>query len=125
MGRKMKKEKLVKPKIKKLKIKEKKPKKVKKEKIVIKKRKHVVEDSNGLSLFDKETIINFNKGDKEAYIFTYERPWQTFFKHKGVKPYDDDGCGGKSYIVNKDSIQMPLLRKKRETKKEKKHGNME
>ena len=120
MGRKPKEEKLVKPKIKKLKIKEKKPKKVKKEKIVIKKRKVVVEDKNGLSLFDKETIINFNKGDKEAYIYTYEKTWQTFFKRKGIKPFEEDGCGGKHYIVSKDSIQMPVLRKKRETKKEKK-----
>jgi len=110
MGRKLKQEKLTKPKI----------KKDKKEKVITKKRKPVVEDSNGLSLFDKETIINFNKGDKEAYIFTYEKPWQTFFKHKGVKPYDEDGCGGKSYVIDKKSIQMPLLRKKRATKKEKK-----
>ncbi len=48
---------------------------------VPKRKKNIEENSyRHLSPFEKETIINFNKGEEEASIFTYEKTWQKHLK---------------------------------------------
>ena len=70
-----------------------------------------------LSPFEKETIILFNKGEKEASVFTYEKTWQRHLETRfNIKPEFINSCGGKSYIINKDRIKMPrapILKKKK------------
>jgi hypothetical protein len=62
----------------------------------------------GLSRFEQETIINFNKLDDFADVFTYEFTWQRHIENKlGIKPYADNGNGGKSYKVPKSRISKP------------------
>jgi len=59
--------------------------------------------------FEKETIINFNKEEKEASIFTYEKSWQTYLEKKlKLKPILNNGFGAKEYIIDKSMIRMPL-----------------
>jgi hypothetical protein len=61
-----------------------------------------------LSPYERETIINFNKGENIAHIFTYEKPWQKHLEHRlGLKPVMDNGYGGKEYLVPKAFIPMP------------------
>jgi hypothetical protein len=68
----------------------------------------------GLSRFEQETIINFNKEDDTADVFTYEFTWQRHIeKRLGIKPYKDNGKGGKSYIVPKRSISKPKVKRTR------------
>ena len=41
----------------------------------------------GLTNYEKETTINFNKEEKVAYIFTCEKTWQKHLEGKlGLKP---------------------------------------
>lgn len=69
--------------------------------------------SRKLSKFEQETIIIFNKADKEAHIFTYERRWQRHLEQKlGLVLIMDNGFGGKEYIISKDRIRMPQLKRK-------------
>lgn len=61
-----------------------------------------------LTGFEQETIINFNKDDKTASIFTYEKRWQKHLEQKlGLKPTLDNGFGGKAYEINKKRIPLP------------------
>ena len=61
-----------------------------------------------LSSYEQETIINFNKEEKIAYIFTYEKTWQKHLEGRlGLKPTMDNGFGGKEYQIDKKSIPMP------------------
>lgn len=61
-----------------------------------------------LTDYEQETIINFNKEEKVAYIFTYEKSWQRFLENKlGLKPVKDNGFGGKEYILEKYLIRLP------------------
>ena len=61
-----------------------------------------------LSNAEQETIINFNKEDKIAYLFTYEITWQQHLEKKlGLKPTMDNGFGGKSYEIDKKRIKPP------------------
>ena len=75
-----------------------------------------------LSPFEKETIIVFNKGEKEASIFTYEKTWQKHLETRfNIKPELVNSYGGKSYIINKDRItkpRAPLSKKKKVTRKD-------
>lgn len=58
--------------------------------------------------FEKETIISFNQGEKEAQIYTYEKSWQKHLEQKlGLKPTTEDGWGGKTYILDKHRIKPP------------------
>ena len=68
--------------------------------------------TGGLSSYEQETIINFNKEEKVARIFTYEKTWQRHLEKKfGLKPIMDNGFGGKEYIISKDRISMPRAKK--------------
>jgi len=69
--------------------------------------------------FEQETIISFNKEDKSAYVFTYEATWQTHFEKKlKIKPFMDNGYGGKEYIIDKTRIKMPHAPRKSKLSKE-------
>ncbi len=66
-----------------------------------------------LSKYEQETIINFNKEETKAYIFTYERTWQRHFEKKlGLKPIMDNGMGGKEYLIDKERVRMPQLKRR-------------
>ena len=75
-----------------------------------------------LSPLEKETIIVFNKGEKEASIFTYEKTWQKHLETRfNIKPELVNNYGGKSYIINKDRImkpRAPFSKKKKVTRKD-------
>ena len=42
--------------------------------------------SKTLTNYEQETIINFNKAEDVAYIFTYEKTWQKHLEN-GMKVY--------------------------------------
>jgi len=64
--------------------------------------------SRKLSNLELETIITFNREEKTACIFTYEKTWQKHLEDKlGLKPLYDNGFGGKEYEINKKRIKMP------------------
>ena len=66
-----------------------------------------------LSKYEMETIINFNKEEKTAYIFTYEKTWQQHLEKKlGLKPAMDNGFGGKEYHIDKSRIKPPRAPRK-------------
>jgi len=61
-----------------------------------------------LTSYEQETIINFNKAEDTAYIFTYEKTWQKHLeKNLGLKPMMDNGFGGKEYELPKSRIKPP------------------
>lgn len=62
----------------------------------------------GLSSYEQETIIKFNKAEGAAHIFTYEKTWQQHLeKRLGLKPMMDNGFGGKGYEIDKKRIRLP------------------
>ena len=66
-----------------------------------------------LEKFEQETIINFNKGEKTASIFTYEKTWQRHLEKKlGLKPIMVNSFGGKEYEIDKSRIKMPHAKRK-------------
>ena len=66
-----------------------------------------------LTSYEQETIINFNKAEDIAYIFTYEKSWQKHLEDRlGLKPVMDNGFGGKEYIIDKKRIPMPRAPRK-------------
>jgi len=63
-----------------------------------------------LTKWEQETIINFNKEEKEASIFTYDEKWQKHLESNfGLKPIMDNGKGGKEYLIDKKRIKMPRV----------------
>ncbi|MFC1972556.1 hypothetical protein ACFLVE_04040 [Chloroflexota bacterium] len=67
-----------------------------------------MEISRKLTNHEQETIINFNKEEKIAYIFTYEKSWQKHLENRlGLKPVMDNGFGGKEYELPKSRIKLP------------------
>ena len=82
-----------------------------------------------LSNYEQETIINFNKAEDTAYIFTYEKSWQKHLEKKlGLTPVMDNGFGGKEYQLPKSRIKPPRAPRKLSTSAKKKlaerlHGN--
>ena len=57
---------------------------------------------------EQETIIKFDKEGSTAYIFTYEKTWQSHFIHKlGIKPVEDNGVGGLFFELPKTWIRKP------------------
>ena len=65
------------------------------------------------SLQERETIINWNKAEDTAYIFTYEESWQKHLeKNLGLKPVKDNGFGGREYEIDKKRIKMPRAPRK-------------
>ncbi len=66
-----------------------------------------------LEKFEQETIINFNKGEKTASIFTYEKTWQRHLEKKlGLKPIMVNSFGGKEYEIDKSRIKMPHAKRR-------------
>ena len=66
-----------------------------------------------LTSYEQETIINFNKAEDVAYIFTYEKAWQKHLEGRlGLKPVMDNGFGGKEYKIGKKRIPMPRAPRK-------------
>ena len=66
-----------------------------------------------LNAQERETIINFNEGEDMAYIFTYNKRWQTHIEEKlGVKPTNTNGFGGKDYEIPKKWVKLPRTPKK-------------
>jgi hypothetical protein len=62
-----------------------------------------------LTRYELETVINFNKEEDMAVVFTYEKSWQKHIeKRMGIQPYLDNGFGGKSYKIPKNRIRKPL-----------------
>jgi hypothetical protein len=60
------------------------------------------------SNYEQETIINFNKAEDVAHIFTYEKTWQQHLEKKlGLKLTMDNGFGGKEYEIPKKRIRPP------------------
>ncbi len=69
--------------------------------------------SRTLSSYEQETIINFNKCEDIAYIFTYETTWQKHLEGRlGLKPVKDNGFGGREYEIDKKRIRPPRAPKK-------------
>jgi hypothetical protein len=70
--------------------------------------KEASEMRRGLCSYEQETIINFNKDEAVAHIFTYEKAWQQHLeKRLGLKPTMDNGFGGKGYEIDKKRIRPP------------------
>lgn len=66
-----------------------------------------------LTSYEQETIINFNKAEETAYIFTYEKTWQKHLEGRlGLKPTMDNSFGGKAYQIDKKRIPMPRAPRK-------------
>jgi len=66
-----------------------------------------------LTRYEQETIINFNKEEKVAYIFTYEKSWQQHIEKRfKVKPVSTNHFGGKEYVLPKDRIRKPFPQKR-------------
>ena len=66
-----------------------------------------------LTSYEQETIINFNKAEDVAYIFTYEKMWQKHLEGRlGLKPVMDNGFGGKAYEIPKKRIPLPRTPRK-------------
>ena len=64
--------------------------------------------SRALSAYEQETIINFNKAEDTATIFTYEKTWQKHLEGRlGLKSVMDNGFGGKEYELPKTRIKPP------------------
>ena len=63
-----------------------------------------------LTNYEQETIINFTKEEKIAYIFIYEKKWQKHLEGRlGLRPTMDNGFGGKEYQIDKKRIPMPRV----------------
>jgi len=64
--------------------------------------------SRKLTSYEQETIINFNKAEDIAPIFTYEKTWQKHLEGRlGLKPVMDNGFGGKEYELPRSRIKLP------------------
>jgi hypothetical protein len=65
-------------------------------------------EHHSLTAYEQETIINFNKDEDVAYIFTYEGTWMRHIENRlHIQPYEVNSFGGKWYKVPKRSISKP------------------
>lgn len=65
-----------------------------------------------LTKYEQETVISFNREEKVACIFTYEKKWQRRLEGRmGLKPVKDNGYGGKEYVIDKKRIRMPMQKR--------------
>ena len=68
--------------------------------------------TENLTAYEQETIINFNKAEDMANIFTYDKRWQRHLERNlGLKPIMDNGYGGKEYEIPKERIPLPREKK--------------
>jgi len=66
-----------------------------------------------ITLYEQETIINFNKEEKTAYIYTYEKTWQKHLEKKlGLTPVKIHPKGAREYKIDKQRISMPRAPRK-------------
>ena len=78
-----------------------------------------------LSLLEQETIILFNRAEKEAEVFTYDPTMKRKLKEiaadfEEVRQTEDNGAGGVTYTLPKNLISVRRPRPKRKlTEKEK------
>jgi len=64
---------------------------------------------------ERETIIRFGRTEDLAFVFTYERTWQTHCeKVLGLTPTSDNGYGGKEYEFPKTWIRKPRKSRRKE-----------
>ena len=76
-----------------------------------------------LTAYEQETIITFNKEEKTARIFTYEKTWQNHLeKRLGLKPIMNNHHGGKECEIDKKRIPMPRAPRKLSDKQRKAIG---
>jgi hypothetical protein len=61
-----------------------------------------------LTKYEQETIINFNREQKTARIFTYDTGWQSHLEGLGIKPEMVNDFGGKGYTIPRGWIRKPL-----------------
>jgi len=65
-----------------------------------------------LSNDEKETIITFDETPADANVFTYNAKWKKHIEQRlGIKPYSNNGAGGRDYKVPKGLIRMPLTKR--------------
>ena len=66
-----------------------------------------------LTNYEQETLINFNKAEDTASIFTYEKSWQKHLEGRlGLKPVMDNGFGGREYELSKTRVKPPRAPRK-------------
>ena len=66
-----------------------------------------------LTNYEQETIITFNKEEKVAHIWTYEKTWQHHLETRlKLKPIMTNDSGGKDYELPKERIKMPRAKRK-------------
>ena len=77
-----------------------------------------------LTKYEQETTINFNKEEKMAHIFTYEKTLQQHLEGKlRLKPTLTNGFGGKGYEIDKKRIPKPRSPRKLSSKTRQALGN--
>jgi hypothetical protein len=65
-----------------------------------------------LTDYERETIVNFNREESIAHIFTYEKTWQKHLELRlGLKPVLDNGYGGREYQLPKALITPPRAKR--------------
>ena len=85
--------------------------------------------SRRLTNCEYEAVINFNRAEDIAYIFTYEKDWQKYLKEKlELKSLCDNGFGGGGCKLFKKMIKPPRAPRKTSDSAEKElverlHGN--
>lgn len=61
-----------------------------------------------LTKYEQETIITFNRAEKTAEVFTYDKKWQRHIEERlGIQPHLVNDRGGKQYTVPKRSVTKP------------------
>jgi hypothetical protein len=63
---------------------------------------------------DIETIINYNRGEENASVFTYDPTLQRHMENRlHAQPFQDYGKHGKEYLVSKKWIPKPRMPRQR------------
>lgn len=71
-----------------------------------------MKEPTGLSRWEQETIITFNKGKDLATIYTYEKTWMKRLEALGLKPIAENSHGARTYQIDKHRIRVPTLARK-------------
>jgi len=65
-----------------------------------------------MELEEKETTINFDESSPDADLLTYSKSLQTRIEKRiGIKPYFNNGYGGKLYTIPKKLVTIKIPRK--------------
>ena len=66
-----------------------------------------------LTKYERETIILFNEGESTASVYTHNRKWQKHIESRfKIQPTEQDSYGGRTYILPKDRIRLPMPKRK-------------